>query len=460
MNGSPSNRPHWLVAGIWTLVLGALFFLVYGTTNYLASQRESVGAMYFAWERYIPFVAIMVIPYMSIDFFYAGSTFLCRDRDELHTLAKRIVFAIAVSGACFLWFPLRLAWGSEWPARPETTGFVGVLFGLLSMDQPHNLAPSLHISLRSILWGIYGEVATGLVRGALAVWFLLIGMSTLLVWQHHVIDIFGGTIVTVLAFYMFPHPRRLADFRASRGSPDVERSADRKPAVPPRRNRRVGAYYGAGAIACILFAVLLWPWGALLLWPATALGMLTLGYAKLGPRIFYKNQGRLHWSTRVLLFPYLAGAWISWRQMRRGRLFDSVAPGVLLGARLQSPEIPSALAEGVSAVLDLTSEFDEPRAFRELDYFNLQVIDLTTPTVEQMQLGVEFIRRHAADGTVYVHCALGRSRSAAVAAAYLLATGQAADPQAALEQIRAARPQVVIRPDLVELLTAFADRIR
>jgi diacylglycerol kinase (ATP) len=46
------------------------------------------------------------------------------------------------------------------------------------------------------------------------------------------------------------------------------------------------------------------------------------------------------------------------------------------------------------------------------------ILDLVAPTREQLDRAVAFVREHASRG-VYVHCALGRSRAPAVAAAYL-----------------------------------------
>src|SRR5438067_242319 len=89
------------------LLLSLLFLLVYGSCNWITSQRTDVGTWYFQWERHIPFVPLMILPYMSIDLFFIAAPFLCRDEQELRTLARRITFAILAAGACFLIMPLR-----------------------------------------------------------------------------------------------------------------------------------------------------------------------------------------------------------------------------------------------------------------------------------------------------------------------------------------------------------------
>ena len=96
-------------AALTSLLLSVLFLLVYGTTNWITAQRTDVGTCCFEWERAIPFVPLMIVPYMSIDLFFVIAPFLCGDKRELRILAARISFAIVVAGLCFLLIPLRFA---------------------------------------------------------------------------------------------------------------------------------------------------------------------------------------------------------------------------------------------------------------------------------------------------------------------------------------------------------------
>jgi protein-tyrosine phosphatase len=114
----------------------------------------------------------------------------------------------------------------------------------------------------------------------------------------------------------------------------------------------------------------------------------------------------------------------------------------------------------VTAVLDLTAEFTEAKAFRSARYRNLPLLDLTAPTQDQLQEAVAFLAAEAAAGTVYLHCKIGYSRSAAVAGAYLLATGIADTAEEAVAHLRRARPSIVVRPEAREALRVFAARPR
>lgn len=66
-------------------------------------------------------------------------------------------------------------------ARPEPSGWTAPLFhALYANDLPFNLTPSLHISLRSLIWVAFAAHLRGGLRTVVKVWFIIIGISTLL----------------------------------------------------------------------------------------------------------------------------------------------------------------------------------------------------------------------------------------------------------------------------------------
>lgn len=412
-------------------LLSLLFLAVYGGCNWLAAHRPDVGDWHVAWERRMPFWPPMIVPYLSIDAFFLAAPFLCRDREELGVFTRRIVFTILVAGVCFVWMPLRF--GFE---RPIVDGRFGALFHALdSFDRPFNLFPSLHVALAAILADVYGRRTTGVVRLAAAIWFVLIGLSPIFTYQHHAVDVAGGLALAVLACY------------AVQAAPSRRRSA---------RNLRVAGYYLLGAGAGASLAAAAWPWGAVLLWPATSLAVVGAAYLGVGPAVFRKSNGTIARSAWLVLWPCLVGQWISLGYYRRlCRACDEIAPGVWIGRRLGEREAAAAVERGVTAVLDLTAELSEAPGFTRLPYRNLQVLDLTAPTAEQLHEAVRFITAHARRGVVYVHCKVGYSRSAAAVAAYLLAAGRARTTDQALAIIRRARPSIVVRPEVIASLRQF-----
>jgi membrane-associated phospholipid phosphatase len=417
----------------WTsIALSAAFLAIYGGCNWLTAHRSGVPSIFFQWERQIPFVPLMILPYMSIDLFFVSAPFLCRSKRELDVLARRLAFALVVGAICFLLFPLRFAF-----ERPPASGLFGAVFeGFRHLDQPYNLVPSLHIAMLMCLAPVYLRRARPLMRGILNLWFALIALSTVLTYQHHVVDVIGGFVLGIVCLYAFP------------GS---------EMAPPVLVNRRIGIRYGIGsAFACVV-AEAFWPWAGLLLWPATSMAIVAGAYLRSGPVIFRKNSGRLPWSSRIVLGPCLVGQYFSLKYYaRRCRAWDEVAPGVLIGRRLNGGEAREAISSGVTAVLDLTAEFSEAPPFINLAYLNVPILDLTAPTQGQLKQMGEFISQHAASGKVYVHCKIGYSRSASAVGAYLLATGKARGVSDVLARIRSARPSVIIRPEIVDALKLFS----
>jgi membrane-associated phospholipid phosphatase len=382
--------------------LSLLFVFVYGLSNAVAAGRSDVRMCFFAWELRIPFVPALILPYMSIDLFFVASFVLCADRIELRTHARRIAMAILVAGSVFLVFPLTTGY-----PRPEVSGWTGRLFEFLwSFDKPHNLAPSLHVALASLLWPLYARHTSGRLRWLVHGWFLLMVASPLFTWQHHLLDVATGAMLGQLCVFAFPESRERALVRSAAA------------------NFRVARLYAAGstilAVPAIALSSYFGFWLLLLLWPAASLALIATAYVRGNSNVFRKKDGRLPISTRVVLGPYLFGAVLSRLIYRRhGEPWTEVAPGVFRGRLLTRREAQAMNAMGITGVLDMTAEYSETRALQEIEYLNVPVLDLTRPSREQLDAAIAFITKHARRGGVYVHCALGVSRSASVAAAYL-----------------------------------------
>ncbi len=164
----------------------------------------------------------MILPYMSIDLFFIAAPFLCRTDQQLRIFSRRVVAAILIAGLCFLLFPLRFAF-----PRPHTSGWLGAIFDWFrGMDSPFNLLPSLHAALLLLLVDLYVRNLRVVLLFAAMLWFFLISLSPVLTYQHHVIDIVGGFVLSGYCFYLF---------------------RESSVALPVLVNRRIGSYYAAGA---------------------------------------------------------------------------------------------------------------------------------------------------------------------------------------------------------------------
>ena len=212
-------------------------------------------------------------------------------------------------------------------------------------------------------------------------------------------------------------------------------------AAPPRgrstvvANTRYAAVFGVIAILVAIFVALpLW-FGASFLFVASA-------YFFNRPLLLGKRpDGRLSPVAVTVLFPYFATTWMLWwlRAVFSGEpAFDEVAPGLWVGRRLRRGEAPPP---DLALVVDLTSEFAEPSHLRDAaEYLCTPALDAAIPDDDAFRSAVE--RVLWARGNVFVHCAFGHGRSAAIAAAVVIARGQATDVTSAELMMKARRPKI------------------
>lgn len=411
-----AREPGLLWPALWRLALaGGAFLVVYGFCNRFTATRDDLGTWMWEWERRIPFVREFIIPYWSLDLFFCGAFFICTTKVELDLLTKRLVAVTFASGLCFLLFPLQMGL-----PRPEPEGWTAPLFhALYAGDMPYNLAPSLHISLRSLIWVVYGAHLRGWWRGAAKLWFIAIGASTLLVRQHHVIDVATGFLMGWFIAALIPDPRVV---------------------VTRNPSGKLARRYGAGAVVCAALAVLWFGFA----WPAVALGITALAYSTGNPRLFGKENGTLSPAAEWCLLPViLVRYFIQRRWLKRKPAWREVAPGLLLGRIVNDHEAEELLAGGPLAVLDLTAESNAPKPFREhAVYRNLPMLDLVPPSAADVSRALEFLHEQTPQRRVFLHCQLGLQRSATIAAHWLVAHGSARDLEHAKAQLRQLDPEI------------------
>jgi len=291
-------------------------------------------------------------------------------------------------------------------------------------DKPFNQAPSLHVALTVVLFDLYARVLPRWALPVFAGWSVLVVVSTLTTWQHHFIDLPTGLLLGLFCLWLWPaHGGHRATWRVTQDA----------------RRRALALRYLAAAAALAAIAALLGGTGLWLLWPALSLGAVALAYLALGPGLFAKStDGRIDAATRLLLLPYLAGAWINSRLWTRNEARSvAVADGGLLG------RFPSAAdCAAVASVVDLTAELPRPRGTTR--WTSVPMLDLVAPDAAALRGAADAVEEARQRGPVLVCCALGYGRSAAAVAVWLVRTGRMADLDAALTHLRAKRPRLVL----------------
>jgi protein-tyrosine phosphatase len=413
-----TERRPWMAAAGYMLALSAFFFLSYGLANWTTNQRSYVPSLVFGWEHSIPFLAWTIVPYWSLDLFYCMSFFVCRTREELDRHVTRLVTAQIIAVSVFMFMPLRFTF-----ERPETNGFFGWMFtALTSFDKPFNQAPSLHLSLAVILAAKYSAYLKGFERRLLQALFVVIGASALTTYQHHFIDIATGLWLGALCCALVPEESGIQD----------EAHQERHPAL--------SSLYVTGSFILAAAAARMGGWAWWLLWPSGACLILAGIYWTGRPMLFRKRNGSLPSTMLWLLAPYVAAAWLNSRWWtRRDPAACEIAPGVWIGRLPSSAEIKVL---PVGSIVDLTAEL--PLRVGDARYRHVPVLDLTVPTVGQLDAAVALIDSFETDRPTLVCCALGYSRSAAAAAAWLVAKGRASSVDAAIASIQERRRKVVL----------------
>ena len=210
---------------------------------------------------------------------------------------------------------------------------------------------------------------------------------------------------------------------------------------------------------CLVQAAVQTPWlglRILLTYSAFGMCMMSLVYLFGKPLWLQKRQIGIR---RIVAWPLFGPFFILngllfqlTRLTSRETPVDEILPNLLLGRLLNQKEAVK-YCPSPAAVIDLTCEFSEASPLRRSPgYLALPTLDGTTPSAEDIQLGVEHIKLHIEHAPVFVHCALGHGRSATVVAAFLLSTGHAKGLREAIDIIQANRPGIGLKASQVNML--------
>ncbi len=171
----------------WTsLWITILWIVLYGQTNHLAQFAPVKYDFSFDWEKNIPLIPWMILPYVSLNvmtfvpLFHLGPS-------EIRHLGRAMGLATVLAALVFYFFPAPLV-----HTRPDYVPTWNFLFQLVfSLDDVNNTLPSLHITYSTqLLFALWPKMKS--FRYFYLVWFLLVCVSVLFTWQHHFMDIIAG----------------------------------------------------------------------------------------------------------------------------------------------------------------------------------------------------------------------------------------------------------------------------
>jgi diacylglycerol kinase family enzyme len=208
-------------------------------------------------------------------------------------------------------------------------------------------------------------------------------------------------------------------------------------------------FYLAGAVLLAYFAVTGTSPLLTFIWAWTSLSLFLVGSAYWFnlASIFRKRQdGTIPWYIRWGFIPFLLGCRLynHWARKRDSvPSMQKIDEQLYLGCRLFSADLEKIKANKITAILDVTAEFDglDWSQFEDhIEYLNIPILDHSVPTSAQLNQAVNWLHRQVrANKQVLIHCAMGRGRSVLVLAAYLVCKDKQRNFAEVLQQIKQVR---------------------
>lgn len=203
---TPSNLNRFKHLGLAL----SIFYLLYNlTTLYSVSlytlYPSQIHNLATPFDIMILFIPAMIVPYSWSLILFMASFFLVRTSTQLSLLTYRLILATIFACLIFYFYPARFSFSR--PIPDDWTQF-GYQF-LQLVDKPFNQLPSLHVSYAILLGVSLWDVVASKKKWISAAYRLLltsictlIALSTVLTYQHHLLDMFGGVVLAVLVLIL------------------------------------------------------------------------------------------------------------------------------------------------------------------------------------------------------------------------------------------------------------------
>lgn len=378
-------------------ICALVFGLLYNFAAWCASTLPFVPSFVFDFERNIPFLPLTIIPYMTSGIFFFLVFFWCSNFQQLKVLTKRMLFVTIIAGVFFILFPLKFSF-----SKPEiSNNILKIPYQfLLEFDSPFNQAPSLHIAYAFIFWTIIRNF-TAKWKYFLGFWLILLGISTLTTYQHHLIDVLTGVVLTLISFVVYPLNKENFE----------------------NRNSIVANYYFLFGWILILASFLLAKfynsYWYFLLWIAFVMLVVGLQYQKNNVHFLKNKEGNIPFYKNVFYFPYQFIYWLFWKFFRVNSTPIEVAPQIFISSKLSKKDLELFKIDKNTFVYDLSAETCETKAIKEnSSYFSFLYLDIGGFDVNKTEkLILEISKKHKTlpkDGKILIHCTMGFTRSTVI----------------------------------------------
>lgn len=377
-----------------TIICSILFGVIYNFNAWYASTLSYVPSFVFSFEKHIPFIPWTIIPYLTSGIFFISIFFFCKNNEQLVTLFKRLLLVIITAGIFYFLFPLKYSFIKS----DATNALFRFLFQFIkNVDSPYNQAPSLHIAFAFIFWTVFRDFKKKW-RNLFAIWLVLLGLSTLTTYQHHLMDVLTSAILAQISFIIFPRQRN--NFQL--------------------RNFHIANYYFLGGWMITLLSLLLNEFVnyfyLILLWPSLVVFLVGYNYQKNNVHFLKNTLGTIVWYKKVFYFPYIATYWFLWKFLRKNKKTIEILSKIYISSKLDKVEIKNFNFNQHTLVYDFSAELEENAIIKEnSQYFSVPILDIGAFDVSDIKKIVleisENYKQLPPDGKILIHCTMGFTRS-------------------------------------------------
>ena len=191
--------PSWKrfkVICLYVTLSTIVFTVIYGWCNQQAALNSTHYSMFSELELKIPLIPWMIYPYISLNLLLVVAAFVLKDISSVKGFCISLMIAAVIAGFIFYFFPGQLGF-----IRQSVPGYEKYFDLMFSIDHPHNLFPSLHVTYSTLgILAMVEQTRSKIFHFFMWVWLVMISASVVFVHQHHLFDIVTGFILALIIY--------------------------------------------------------------------------------------------------------------------------------------------------------------------------------------------------------------------------------------------------------------------
>jgi len=183
-----------------TAAFTLIFIVFYGGASFVSGLVPYRIRIDFPFEAQIPFIPQVGIVYLSTLMILACAPFILRRFEELFPLFIVLCVQTIIGAVIFIVLPVE----PGYPPREPTGPLLGLFALADTLNLERNELPALHVAFAFAAAAAYQPKCSRWTGMAMWLWAAAIGISTLLMHEHHVLDMSAGILlagVTMSAIY-------------------------------------------------------------------------------------------------------------------------------------------------------------------------------------------------------------------------------------------------------------------